>query len=75
MSDAARNEEPRLEEAITRLDEIAERLEDPATPLDDAVRLYEEGLALYRRCAAQLDAAELRITELSKALERQSKTT
>ena len=64
---------PSLEEAIARLEQIAERLEDPGTPLDDAVRLYEEGLVLYRRCAAQLDAAELRITELSKALERQAK--
>ena len=67
--------EPRLEDAIARLEQIAERLEDPATPLDDAVRFYEEGLALYRRCAAQLDAAELRINELSKALERQGRPT
>ena len=67
--------EPRLEDAIARLEQIAERLEDPATPLEDAVRLYEEGLALYKRCAAQLDSAELRITELSKALERQTKAT
>ncbi len=64
---------PSLEDAIARLEQIAERLEDPDTPLDEAVRLYEEGLALYQRCAAQLDAAELRITELSKALERQSR--
>lgn len=65
-------EGPRLEEAIARLEQVAERLEDPETALDEAVRLYEEGLALYRSCAAQLDAAELRITELAKALERQS---
>lgn len=66
--------EPSLEQAIARLEEIAERLEDPATSLEDAVRLYEEGLALYKRCAAQLDAAELRVTELSKALEEQGRT-
>lgn len=65
--------EPSLEQAIVRLEEIAERLEDPSTPLDEAVRLYEEGLALYKRCAAQLDAAELRIVELSKALEEQGR--
>lgn len=64
---------PRLEEAIARLEAIAERLEDPETPLDEAVRLYEEGLVLYKGCAAQLDAAELRIVELSKALERQNR--
>ncbi len=66
--------EPSLEQAIARLEEIAERLEDPATSLEEAVRLYEEGLALYKRCAAQLDAAELRVTELSKALEEQGRT-
>lgn len=65
---------PTLEEAIVRLERIAERLEDPETPLEEAVGLYEEGLALYRRCAAQLDAAELRVTELAKALERQHKS-
>ncbi len=63
--------EPTLEEAIARLEQIAERLEDAETSLEEAVRLYEEGLALYKRCAAQVDAAELRITELSKALEQQ----
>lgn len=66
-------QQPTLEQALARLEEIAERLEDPATSLDDAVRLYEEGLALYKRCAQQLDAAELRITELSKALEEQGR--
>ncbi len=64
---------PTLEEAIARLERLAERLEDPETPLDEAVRMYEEGLALYQRCATQLDAAELRISELSKALERQNR--
>ena len=65
--------EPTLEEAIARLEQIAEKLEDPETSLDDAVRLYEEGLALYKRCAAQVDAAEMRITELGKALEQQGR--
>lgn len=65
--------EPTLEEAIARLEQIAEKLEDPETSLDDAVRLYEEGLALYKRCATQVDAAELRITELGRALEQQGR--
>lgn len=66
-------QQPTLEAAIARLESIAETLEDPETTLDTAVRLYEEGLALYRRCTAQIDAAELRITELSRALEQQGK--
>ena len=42
--------------------------------LDEAVRLYEEGLGLYERCAKRLDAAELRITQLADALQKQAKS-
>jgi len=52
---------------------IADRLEDPSLDLDEAVRLYEEGLRLYERCAKRLDAAELRITQLADALQKQAK--
>jgi exodeoxyribonuclease VII small subunit len=65
--------EPTIEAALARLEEIAEKLEDPETSLEIAVRLYEEGLELYRRCTAQLDSAELKIVELSKALEQQGR--
>ena len=50
-----------------------DRLEDPSLDLDEAVRLYEEGLSLYERCAKRLDAAELRITQLADALQKQAK--
>jgi exodeoxyribonuclease VII large subunit len=65
--------EPSIEEALTRLEAIADRLEDPSLDLDEAVRLYEEGLRLYERCAKRLDAAELRITQLADALQKQAK--
>jgi exodeoxyribonuclease VII small subunit len=65
--------EPSIEEALTRLETIADRLEDPSLDLDEAVRLYEEGLRLYERCAKRLDAAELRITQLADALQKQAK--
>ena len=65
--------EPSIETALERLETIADRLEDPALDLDEAVRLYEEGLRLYERCAKRLDAAELRITQLAEALQRQAK--
>ena len=65
--------EPSIEEALTRLETIADRLEDPSLDLDEAVRLYEEGLGLYERCAKRLDAAELRITQLADALQKQAK--
>ena len=65
--------EPSIETSLERLETIADRLEDPALDLDEAVRLYEEGLRLYERCAKRLDAAELRITKLADALQRQAK--
>lgn len=65
---------PGLDAALERLESIADRLEDPALDLDEAVRLYEEGLRLYAECAARLDAADLRITQLSDALAKQGRT-
>ena len=65
--------EPSIEEALKRLEAIADKLEDPDLDLDQAVRLYEEGLRLYERCAKKLDAAELRITQLADALQKQAK--
>lgn len=69
MADA----EQTIEAALARLETIADRLEDPSLDLDEAVRLYEEGLGLYERCAKRLDAAELRITQLADALQKQAK--
>jgi exodeoxyribonuclease VII small subunit len=66
--------ETTIEEALKRLETIAEKLEDPELDLDEAVKLYEEGLVLYERCAKKLDAAELRITQLADALQKQAKT-
>ena len=66
--------EPSIEDALKRLEEIADKLEDPELDLDQAVRLYEEGLRLYERCAKKLDAAELRITQLAEALQKQAKS-
>ena len=63
--------EPTIEEALKRLEAIAEQLEDPELDLDQAVKLYEEGLRLYERCAKKLDAADLRITQLAEALQKQ----
>lgn len=64
--------EPTIEEALKRLETIAEQLEDPELDLDQAVKLYEEGLRLYERCAKKLDAADLRITQLAEALQKQN---
>ena len=65
--------EPTIEESLKRLETIADKLDDPELDLDDAVRLYEEGLRLYEKCAKRLDAAELRITQLAEALQKQAR--
>src|SRR5688500_1451189 len=65
--------EPTIEEALTRLETIADRREDPSLGLGGAGRLYEEGLRLHGRCAKRLDAAELRITQLAEALQKQAR--
>lgn len=53
------------EKSVARLEEITEKLENGNLPLEEMIRLYEEGTALAAKCAKVLDAAQLKITELS----------
>ena len=66
-------QETTVEAGLARLEAIAEKLEDTELDLGAAMALYEEGLTLYESVARQLDAAELRVTQLQKALEEQAK--
>ncbi|HEX6293333.1 MAG TPA: exodeoxyribonuclease VII small subunit [Herpetosiphonaceae bacterium] len=56
---------PSYEALIERLQQVVERLETGELPLAEALALYEEGVALSTRCQQLLDAAELRIQQLS----------
>ncbi len=53
------------EKAVERLEEIVDRLENGNLPLEDMMKLYEEGTVLAAKCAKSLEAAELKITELT----------
>ena len=53
------------EKAIERLEEIVDRLENGNLPLEEMMKLYEEGTVLAAKCSKSLDAAQLKITELS----------
>lgn len=53
------------EGALTELDSVLARLEDGQVPLEEAMLLYERGVRLVRRCAALLDGAERRVSELT----------
>lgn len=54
-----------FEEALTRLEAIVESLEEDLPDLETALASYEEGTTLARHCLQRLEAAELRIEELS----------
>ena len=48
-----------------RLEEIVDKLENGNLSLEEMMKLYEEGTALAAKCAKSLDAAQLKISELS----------
>ena len=53
------------EKAVARLEEIVDKLENGNLALEEMMKLYEEGTSLAAICSKSLDAAQLRITELS----------
>ena len=59
-------EELNYEQAVQRLEAIVQKLEGGHLPLEEIMALYEEGSALAVKCAKQLDAAQLKITELAE---------
>jgi exodeoxyribonuclease VII small subunit len=56
---------PPFEELQRELDAIVTRLERGDVPVDEAIALFRRGEELYRACVELLQAAELRIEELS----------
>jgi exodeoxyribonuclease VII small subunit len=54
-----------IEALQQELEEIVARLEQGDVGVDEAIALWRRGEALYRTCARRLDAAELRIEELT----------
>ncbi|MDE0636520.1 MAG: exodeoxyribonuclease VII small subunit [Candidatus Poribacteria bacterium] len=56
-----------FEEKLERLKEIVETLEAPDTlELDASLTLFEEGVSLVRSCRELLDAAEVRVQNVSQ---------
>jgi exodeoxyribonuclease VII small subunit len=54
-----------FEEAYAALEETVRQLERGDSGIDDLVALFERGTALAKLCNARLDAAELRVSQLS----------
>ncbi|MBQ4603838.1 MAG: exodeoxyribonuclease VII small subunit [Clostridia bacterium] len=53
------------EKAVARLEAIVDKLENGNLSLEEMMKLYEEGTALAAKCSKSLDAAQLKISELS----------
>lgn len=58
-------EELTFEAAYAELQMLVEALESDQHPLEDAIALFERGQALIARCVALLDAADLRVRQLT----------
>ena len=54
-----------FEELQKELEDVVARLERGDVGVDDAIALYRAGEELYRACVARLEAAELRVEQLS----------
>ena len=56
-----------FEEKLERLKQIVETLESPDTlELDASLTLFEEGVGLVRSCRELLEAAEVRVQNVSQ---------
>lgn len=58
-------EKMNYEKSVKKLETIVDKLENGNLSLEEMLKLYEEGTALAASCAKSLDAAELKITELT----------
>lgn len=54
-----------FEEAFAKLEEIVKELEGGGLALEESLNLFERGQALAAHCGVQLDAAELKIKQLT----------
>jgi exodeoxyribonuclease VII small subunit len=64
-------EEPFFEELQKELEDIVARLERGDVPVDDAIALFKRGEELHKACVERLEAAQLRIEELTIADQRE----
>jgi len=54
-----------FEDLQRELEDVVARLERGDVPVDDAIELVRRGEELYRACVERLEAAELRLEEIS----------
>ena len=64
-------EELSFEAGLNRLEEIVKILEMGGLSLEDALALFEEGMQMAKTCGQRLDSAELKISQIQTAVERE----
>jgi len=60
-----------FEEALKRLENITQTMEEGGLKLEEAIGLFEEGMRLAKICNEQLNAAELKISQLQTLPEQE----
>jgi exodeoxyribonuclease VII small subunit len=65
MSETREVSELSFEEGLGELEGIVRKLEEGRLSLEESLTLFERGQALAAHCNAQLDQAELRISQLT----------
>ena len=58
-------EELTYEEALAELEQIVSTLEGEPGQLEEAIKLFERGQALAARCGVLLEAAQLKVKQVS----------
>lgn len=64
------DEQLSFEEALNRLEKITQTLEDGGLRLEEAIALFEDGIRLAKICNEQLNAAELKISQIQTPFEQ-----
>lgn len=57
--------EPRFEALVQELEALVGQLESGQLPLEESLQAFERGMALSKQAAAILDAAELKVEQLT----------
>jgi exodeoxyribonuclease VII small subunit len=55
-----------FESALRDLEALVGTLESGELPLEESLKAFEKGIALTRRCQSALQAAELKVKELTE---------
>ena len=68
MTDAPETDVSKLsfEEALRALEEVVGRLESGDAPLEESIELYERGAKLKAHCEKKLEAAELKVRQITE---------